>query len=239
MAFGPAFSTAKGYIMCDFCLKRPSYVLISLNFDEKSFYIHIRFIQTKMFVLVTCIHTIFYIHVHTDSPSFVAFHPFSFDARSAPMCLCILHGEGAETLQATLELGHLEFSKSHSVLSEQILLSFTNAKMSREDFGKKLVALTADGAAVNGTQRASRPVCAPFQGPVGNLGKSLQDFKKEWTQENLLFTWCWSHRVDLVAKKFEDVEAMAPVHISMLRRLCSHISNSSHGAACCGQSHPF
>lgn len=53
-------------------------------------------------------------------------NPFSFDARSAPMCLCILHGEGAETLQATLELGHLEFSKTHSVLCEQILLSFTN-----------------------------------------------------------------------------------------------------------------
>ena len=75
------------------------------------------------------------------------------------MCLCILHGEGAETLQATLELGHLEFSKTHSVLCEQILLSFTNGTMSHEDFGKKLVALTADGAAVNGIQCASRPVC--------------------------------------------------------------------------------
>ena len=47
------------------------------------------------------------------------------------MCLCILHGEGAETLQATLELGRLEFSKTHSVLCEQILLSFTKASRSR------------------------------------------------------------------------------------------------------------
>ena len=115
-------------------------------------YINIRFVQTKMFVLVTCIDTFFYIPVQSDSPSFVAFHPFSFDARSAPMCLCILHGEGAETLQATLELGRLEFSKTHSVLCEQILLSFTKASRSRV-VGRQDSGSLVRGQEVSGLER--------------------------------------------------------------------------------------
>lgn len=54
---------------------------------------------------------------------------------------------------------------------------------------QRLRALTADGAAAMALvmlgiveQINIRPVCAPFQGPLENLDKSLQDFKKEWKQ---------------------------------------------------------
>eukprot|EP00969_Alexandrium_andersonii_P056661 2498177-Alexandrium_andersonii.AAC.1 len=94
--------------------------------------------------------------------------------------------------------------------------------LARQEVGSKLVALTADGAGVMGTQRGGRPLAEPREGPVGNLAHSLLQFKREFSSESLMVIWCCPHRLDLVAEKLEDHSACGPL-LSMVRRLCAHV----------------
>ena len=56
--------------------------------------------------------------------------------------------------------------------------------LSRAEFGRKLTALTADGAPVMGTGRSGAPVHEPKAGQ--NLAAALQDVKAECGDEKLL-----------------------------------------------------
>ena len=73
---------------------------------------------------------------------------------------------------------HRLFFKDHQALFDTIIKSFTqppgsqwdaSEMLTRQEFLRKLVALTADGAAVMGVQRSGRPLAEPRQGPKGNF----------------------------------------------------------------------
>ena len=135
--------------------------------------------------------------------------------------------QAKEPTSSFWEVRHLH-SKTHAVLCDQILKSLTSdGCLSREEFGRKLVSLTADGASVNGVRRGSRPISEPFCGPVGNLAHSLQQFKKEFSDEKLMCIWCSAHRVDLTAKQFETDGDFADI-LRLVRRISNHVSASTH-----------
>ena len=107
---------------------------------------------------------------------------------------------------------HRLYVKDHKSLFDAIIQSFTQPPGSpwsasdmftREEFLRKLVALTADGASVMGVQRSGRPLSEPRPGPIGNLAYSLAQAKEEFNEERLLTVWCAPHRLDLVAAKVE------------------------------------
>ena len=99
--------------------------------------------------------------------------------------------------------------KDHQTLCDELLRAFTlspdlseissSDMLSRAEFGRKLSALTADGAPVMGTGRSGAPIHEPKPGQ--NLAAALQDVKAECGDEKLLVVWCASHRLDLVAKR--------------------------------------
>ena len=93
----------------------------------------------------------------------------------------------------------------------------------REEFLRKLVALTADGASVMGVQRSGRPLSEPRPGPIGNLAYSLAQAKEEFNEERLLTVWCAPHRLDLVAAKVER-HPLAGDLLELVRRLSSHVA---------------
>ena len=126
------------------------------------------------------------------------------------------------------------YDKGHHAIVQAILDSLTKSPeperipeermLTKEHVAKALVGLTADGAPVMGTQRSGAPLAAATRGPTGNLAWSLQQLKREQTEEKLFVVWCSPHGFDLVAEALEDLPVCAPV-LSMVRRLCSHVAN--------------
>lgn len=108
--------------------------------------------------------------------------------------------------------------------------------LSVEEFARKLVGFTADGAPVMGTQRQSRPLAAPVRGPVGNLAHALLERKKEYCNEGLLVAWCCPHRLDLTAAALEDLPDVGPI-LQMVRRMAAHVANHPSARASLGALH--
>jgi hypothetical protein len=125
------------------------------------------------------------------------------------------------------EVRHLH-SKTHAVLCDQWNPSLVTGAY----LGRSLVASSQASrlTGLNGVRRGYRPIGEPFQGPVGNLAHSLQEFKRVFSDESLMCMWCSAHRVDLVAKQFETDRDRSDV-LRLLWGICNHVSASTHAHA--------
>lgn len=121
------------------------------------------------------------------------------------------------------EVRHLH-SKTHAVLCDQSNPSLVTGAY----LGRSLVASSQASrlTGLNGVRRGYRPIGEPFQGPVGNLAHSLQEFKGVFSDESLMCMWC-SALMWCSAKQFETDRDRSDV-LRLLWGICNHVSASTH-----------